>query len=65
MVDNNVNNFLEENKSHVYLKIETEGDDIREEIEDNAIRIISFQRKSLKVHAKKDERKVELCTEGG
>ena len=65
MLETNVKNFSEEKKTHVYLKIENEGDDIREEIEDNAIRIISFQRKSLKVHAKKDERKVELCTEGG
>ena len=38
---------------HVYLKIETKGDDTREEIKDNTIIIISFQREALKVHVEK------------
>ena len=29
MLETNVNKFLEENKSHVYLKTETKVDDIR------------------------------------
>ena len=41
MLETNVNIFSEENRSTVYLKTETKGDDIREEIEDKAIRIIS------------------------
>ena len=41
IVGNNVKNFSEGNKADVYLKTETKGDNIREEIKDNAIRIIS------------------------
>ena len=41
MLETNVINFSEEKKPHVDLKTETKGDDIREEIEDNTIRIIS------------------------
>ena len=39
MLETNVINFSYENKAHVDLKRETKGDDIREEIEDNVIRI--------------------------
>ena len=45
--------IFKENKSHVYLKTETKGDDIREEIKDNTITMISVQSKALKVHAEK------------
>ena len=50
-----IKNFSEENKSHVDLKKETKVDDIREEIEDNTIRIISVQSKALKGHAEKSK----------
>ena len=50
-MDNNVNNFAEENKSHVDLKTETKGERIRKEIKDKVIRIISVQIKALKVRA--------------
>ena len=42
MLETNEINFLETNKSHGDLKIETRVDDIREEIEYNAKIIISF-----------------------
>ena len=51
MLETNVNNFSEEKKTHIYSKTETKGDDIREEIKNNAIRIISIQIKALKGHA--------------
>ena len=51
MLETNLNNCSERKKSHVYLKTETKGDDIREEIKDNTISIISVQSKSFKVHA--------------
>ena len=41
MLETNEQNFSQENKAHIDLKTETKGDDIGEEIEDNAIRIIS------------------------
>ena len=53
MLETNVNNFKQENKFHVDLKTETKGDYIRNEIEDNSIRITSVQIKALKVHAEK------------
>ena len=53
MLENNENNFPEEDKDQVYLKTETKGDDIREEIKNNATRIISVQIKSLKGHTEK------------
>ena len=37
----------------MYLKTETKGDDIREEIKYNTIRTISVQRKALKGYAEK------------
>ena len=52
MLETNEHNFSEENKAQVHFKTETKGDDIREEIEDNAIRFF-FQSKTLKVHAEK------------
>ena len=42
-----------ENKSHVYLKTETKGDDIREKIKDNKIIMISVKSKAVKGHAAK------------
>ena len=51
MLDTNENKYSEENKSYVHLKTETKVDDIREEIEDNAIRILSVLSKVLKGHA--------------
>ena len=48
----NVNSFSEEGGTDAGLKTETKGDDIREKIEDKAIRIIAFQNKALKVYAK-------------
>ena len=51
MLEPNINNFPEDNKSLVYLKTETKGDYIRNEIEDNTIRIIYFQSNALKGHA--------------
>ena len=53
MLETNVNNISEENKSHADLKIETKGHDIRKEIKYNSIRIISVQSKSVKGHAEK------------
>ena len=53
MLETNVNNFSEENKAHAVLKTGTKESDIREEIEDNAIRKTSVQSKSLKGHAEK------------
>ena len=53
MLETNVNNFSEENKSHIDLKTETRGDDTIKEIKDNTIRMISAQSKSFKVHAAK------------
>ena len=58
MLETNENNFSKENKAHIDLKTETEGYDIREEIEDNAIRMISVQRKALEVHAAKFKEKL-------
>ena len=52
MLKTNVNIFSEENKAHVDFK-KKEVNDIKEEIKDNAIRIISVQSKSLKGHAEK------------
>ena len=43
---------------HIDLEIETKGDNTREEIEDNAIRMISVQRKALEVHAAKFKEKL-------
>ena len=40
-------------KAHVDLKTETKEDYIREVIEDNSIRIISIQIRTLKCHAEK------------
>ena len=65
MLETNINNFSEGKTFNVDLKIETKGDYIIEDIKNNAIRVIYFQFKSLKGHAKQIERKVELCTEGG
>ena len=53
MLETNEHNFSEEEKSHIYLKTESKGDDIRKEIKSNAIRIISVQSKALKGHAEK------------
>ena len=53
MLDTNVKIVSEENKYHVDLKTQTKGNDIREEIKDNSIRIISVQSKELKGHAEK------------
>ena len=64
MLDITINNFSHENKSHADLKTETKGDDIRKEIKDNTIRIISSQRKELKGNVEKLKEKVELFTEG-
>ena len=41
MLETNENTFSEENKAPIKLKIENKGYDIREEIKDNSIRIIS------------------------
>ena len=41
ILETNEHNCSEEKKSHINLKTETKGDYIREEIEDNAIIIIS------------------------
>ena len=49
----NVNDFLEESKSHIYLKTEIKGYYIREETKDNTIRIIYDQSKALKGHVEK------------
>ena len=57
-MDTNVNNLSEENKAPVYVKTETKGDSIREEIEDNTIRIIYVQSKPLKDHATKLKEKL-------
>ena len=61
MLETNVNNFLDEKKSRVYLKVETKVDDIREKIEDNAIRIIYVQIKALKFHAEKLKEKLNYA----
>ena len=61
MLETNVNNFSEENKAHVNLQTETKGDEIREEIDDNAIRIISVQSKALKGHAAKLKEKLKCA----
>ena len=53
MLETNVHKFLEGNKSHVYLKTESKVDDIRKEIKDNTIRMISVQSKAFKGHAEK------------
>ena len=53
MLKTNVDNFPEENKAHIYLKIETKGYDIRIYIRDNAIRIFYVQCKALKGRAEK------------
>ena len=53
MLKTNLNNFSEKNKARVDLKIETKGDNIREEIEYNAMRIISVRIKALKGYAEK------------
>ena len=53
MLETNKQNFSEQKKSHIDLKIENKRNVIREDIEDNAIRIISVQSKVLKVHAEK------------
>ena len=52
MLETNVNNFIEENKAHVYQK-KIKGDDIINKIDDNTKRVISCQRTALKVHANK------------
>ena len=49
-MDTNLNNFSEENKSHIQFKTDTKGDDTREETKDNKIRIIYFQIKALNGH---------------
>ena len=41
MLETNVKKFLDENKSHIDLRIEINGDNIREEMEDKTIRMIS------------------------
>ena len=41
MLKTNVNNFSEGKRAQLYLKTGTKGYDIRYEIEDDAIRIIS------------------------
>ena len=53
MLETNVDIFIEERKTHVYLKKETKGDDIINKIKDNTKRVISRQRTALKVRAKK------------
>ena len=53
MLEINVNDFLEESKSHIYLKTEIKGYYIREETKDNTIRIIYDQSKALKGHVEK------------
>ena len=45
MLETNLNNFPEGNKSHIDLNTETKGDDTKEEVKDNTIRIISVQSK--------------------
>ena len=49
-LENNQHKISEENKAHIHLKTETNGYDIREVIDDNAIRKISVQIKALKGH---------------
>ena len=61
MLETNVNNFSEENKYQVDLKTETKGYYARKEIEDNAIRIISTQRKALKCHVEKLKEKLNYA----
>ena len=51
ILETNVNNFSEEQKSYIDLKTEAKGDDIIEEIEDNTIIKTSIQNKSLKGRA--------------
>ena len=51
MLETNLNNVSEGNKSHIVFKTETKGDDIREKIEDNTIRMIFFQIQALKGYA--------------
>ena len=58
MLETNEKNFSEERKSHIYLKTETKGYDIREKIKDNEIRMISVQSKALKGHAAKSTKKL-------
>ena len=58
MLETNVNNFSEENNSHVDLKTETKGYDKREAIKYHSIRIISVQSKSLMVHVEKLKEKL-------
>ena len=53
MLKTNEHNFSDFKKAHIYFKKETKGGDNREEIKENAIRIISFQSKALKGHAEK------------
>ena len=53
MLKPNVKNLIELKKDHVDLKLETKGDEIREQIEDNSIRTIFVQSKALKGHAAK------------
>ena len=57
MLEINVNKFSEEKKYHVELKIETKGNDIREEIKDNTIRRIYVQSNALKDHEAKSKEK--------
>ena len=47
MLGTNVSNFSEGGGGHVDLKTDTKVDDIREEIEDKAIRMIYVQIKAL------------------
>ena len=61
MLENNVQKNLYENKTHVELKEETKLYNIREEVEDNAIRIIAVHGKTLKGHASKLEKKFNFA----
>ena len=51
MLGNHANNFSEGVKFHIDFETETKGDDIREEIKDNSIIIVSYQINTLKCHA--------------
>ena len=64
MLETNVNNSSEVNKSHVDLKTETKRDDIREKIKDNTIMRIFVQIQALKGHVE-NLKQYELYTEGG
>ena len=61
MLETNANKTFREKKSYVDLKTVTKGDDIREEIEDNAIMIIYVQSKALEGHTEKLKKKLNYA----